>query len=275
MVAKRTDYTADAVAAARSVLLELTHLLGEYCDDIVLVGGWVPELLFPKSQERHVGSTDVDLALNHRTLSDPGYRTIQQLLQDRGYRQGAQPFNFYRTVTVSGREIVVQVDFLAGEYGGAGRSHRTQNIQDMRARKARGCDLSFEMYQEVTIEGELPGGGKDAAAIRVASIVPFIIMKGMALHDRLKEKDAWDIYFCVNNYPTGLDGLVKEFLPHIKQGLVCEGLGKIADKFMSTEHMGPKAVADFEEVTDPEERARMQRDAYEKVGYLLEKLGFK
>ena len=37
----------------------------------------------------------------------------------------------------------------------------------------------------------------DKGAIRVASIVPFLVMKGMALADRLKEKDAYDIVFCV------------------------------------------------------------------------------
>lgn len=41
---RRTDYTAMGVAAAKSVLVELVHLLGAYRNDIVLVGGWVPEL---------------------------------------------------------------------------------------------------------------------------------------------------------------------------------------------------------------------------------------
>ena len=39
MVAKRSDYTADAVEAAHSVLLELSRLLGEYQDAVVIVGG--------------------------------------------------------------------------------------------------------------------------------------------------------------------------------------------------------------------------------------------
>ena len=45
MAVKRTDYTAEAVEAARRVLLELTRLLGEYQDGIVVIGGWVPGLL--------------------------------------------------------------------------------------------------------------------------------------------------------------------------------------------------------------------------------------
>lgn len=61
MVAKRSDYTSDAVEAARSVLLELSRLLGEYQKGIVIVGGWVPELLFSQASRRHIGSLDVDL----------------------------------------------------------------------------------------------------------------------------------------------------------------------------------------------------------------------
>jgi len=78
MAGERIDYTAAAVEAARSVLIELTHILGEYRDDMVLVGGWIPELLIPQSQERHVGSIDVDLALNHKELTEAGYRMIEK-----------------------------------------------------------------------------------------------------------------------------------------------------------------------------------------------------
>jgi hypothetical protein len=77
------NYSADQVDAARSVLLELVHLLSEYRNDIVVVGGLVPLLILPTGLERHVGSIDVDLALNHRTLKDVGYATIQALLKTR------------------------------------------------------------------------------------------------------------------------------------------------------------------------------------------------
>jgi hypothetical protein len=43
MVTKR-DYDAQLVEAAHSVMLELVHLLGEYRDAVVVVGGWVPSL---------------------------------------------------------------------------------------------------------------------------------------------------------------------------------------------------------------------------------------
>ena len=111
------DYSGDLVEAAHSVLLELVRLLGEYRDDLVVVGGWVPQLILPDEPLKHVGSIDVDLAFNHRNLQDAGYATIQKLLLSRGYEQDhRQPFIFHRTVNVGGNPIKVQVDFLAGEY---------------------------------------------------------------------------------------------------------------------------------------------------------------
>ncbi len=269
MAVTQTDYSGDQVEAAKSVMLELTHLLGEYKDDIVIIGGWVPELLLSD----HVGNIDVDLALNHLTLHEAGYTTIEKLLLSQEYRKNVdQPYIFYRTVVVNNKEIDVEVDLLSGEYAGTSKSHRHQSIQDIKARKARGCELAFDLASEVTISGHLPNGGKDTVKVRVASIVPFIVMKGMAIYDRLKEKDAYDIYFCLKNYPGGLDTLVEEFRPHASNGLVKEALGKIAGKFATYDSVGPVHVADFLEIVDSEDRERVQRDAYERVSYLVGKL---
>ncbi len=269
MVTKRTDYTTEAVEAAHSVMLELTRVLGEYERGIVIVGGWVPELLLSGTGHRHTGSLDVDLALDQHTLDEVGYKTILQLLLSRNYRQGKQPFIFFRTVQIGSNIYEVEVDFLAGEYAGTGRRHRTQNVQDMQPRKARGCDLAFTQPVEITLIGTLPEGGKDSARIRVAAIAPFLVMKAMALATRLMEKDAWDIYYCIRNYPGGIERLAEEFRPLLKNKLAQEALVNIAEKFASPEHVGPKHVADFEEITDPETRALQQRDAYERVNALL------
>ena len=272
MVAKRSDYTVEAVEAARSVLLELSRLLGEYQDSVVVVGGWVPELLLSQAPHQHVGSIDVDIALDHRKLKEVGYKTILQLLLGRGYKPGDQPFIFFRTVQLGEQTFEVEVDFLAGEYSGTARGHRTQKVQDMRPRKARGCDLAVSLATEVTLSGTLPGGGKDTTTIRVASIVPFLVMKAMALAGRLMEKDSWDIYYCIRYYPGGLDRLVDEFRPHLKHGLVQEALAKIGEKFAYPQHVGPSHVADFEDLSDPEERAQIQRDAFEHVQELIARL---
>ncbi len=51
----------DQQDAARAVLIEVVNILGVFKDDLVIVGGWVPDLMYPG--KNHVGSLDVDLAV--------------------------------------------------------------------------------------------------------------------------------------------------------------------------------------------------------------------
>lgn len=261
--------------ACRAALIELVHLMGEFRDHMVVVGGWVPALLLPKVAEPYAGPLDIDLALDFRQIPDDSYRTILQSLSTRGYRQDpAQPFRFFREVRLTGREpVTVEVDFLADEYGGTGPGHRTQPAQDARARTAKGCDLVFAEPVQVSLEGELPGGGRDRVTFRVAAIPPWLIMKGMALAARLEEKDAYDIYYCVRFYPGGPTGLAEAFRPHIGNALVREALEKIRMEFLSVDDAGPKWVADFMDVKDREEQAITRRRAYEIVTAWLDQLG--
>jgi hypothetical protein len=270
----RSQYGEREVNACKAVLLELVHLFGEIKDEMVIIGGWTPTFILPQSDDPHVGSLDIDVALDFSKIPDDTYQTILKAFLKRGYTQNKeQPFRFFRKVKIEGAEpINVEVDLMAGEYGGTGKGHRTQKIQDVRARKARGCDLAFDAAVTVTLDGNLPDGGRDTASFKVAGIVPFLIMKGMAIYERMKEKDAYDIYYCVEHFPNGVEGLAAEFKTFLKNKLVIEGLGKIKNKFASVEHIGPKWVADFLEVTEIEDRDIIMRRAYEKINELLDSL---
>ena len=227
----RRDYPEDMVAAANSVLIEVIHALGSYRSQIVVVGGSVPQLLFRDGT--HPGTTDIDLAINHREIGDQEYQTIEALLLERGYTKTNTPHQLERTVRVGGNEFKIKLDFITGEYGGTGKSHRHQRVQNtLLIRKARGCDLVFESPQKVRIEGELPDGGKDSVEVQVADIPSFFIMKSMAMKDRLKEKDSYDVYYCLDKCRDNLDTLVEEFRPRLNYGLVKEGLQKLREHFV-------------------------------------------
>jgi len=266
----RADYNTKQVEAARSVLLEIMLALGEYRDGLVLVGGWTPVFLIPEPSRPHVGSIDVDLAVDHTRVTEDGYETIREHLTNRGYEEvQGNPAAFRKQVG----DVTVQVDLMAGEYEGTGKRRRHQRLQATHLRKARGCDIAFLNPESVMLDAELPEGGRDTVKLRVASISAFLCMKGHALDGRLKEKDAWDIYYCVREFPGGMDALVEQLQPMAGHGLVREALEKIGQHFASPEHRGPRHVADFEEVIESETRAAIQRDAYERVSYVLERLG--
>ena len=56
------DYSEGLNTAAYMILGEIVNLLGDLADNIRLIGGWVPSLLYPESD--HIGSIDVDILLN-------------------------------------------------------------------------------------------------------------------------------------------------------------------------------------------------------------------
>jgi hypothetical protein len=271
----QSGYPRERTEAALCVLREVAHVLAEYHDEIIVVGGWVPALLIPNGLVTHTGSLDVDLAVDHRVIANHDYyATMLALLQRSGYMQDSrQPFMFHRVVT-SGTGISVEVDFLAGEYGGAGRGHRHQSIQEeMHVRKARGVDLAYLSAVEVTLDGELPDGTLDTCRVRVASMVPFLMMKAQALAGRQKPKDAWDIAYCLRHYPEGTEALADAFGPWMRHRLVQEGLQLLRNAFASPLHTGPRDAARFEEAQDEETFQMAARDAYERMAILLHAIG--
>lgn len=261
----KESYGQDAVSAAKSVLIEVCHILGEYKESIVLVGGWVPQFIIPQNREKHMGSIDVDLALDHKRLQEEGYQKIEKLLLSNKYVKTETAHRYKKTVG----GITVYVDLLAGEYGGTGRGHRHQRVQNLNPRKARGCDLAFECPKEEPVRGSLPNGDEDEVVVRIASIVSFLVMKGMALDDRMKDKDAYDIYYCVVNYPGGISTLAAEFAPFKNNTLVQEGLEKIRKAFSTIGHIGPGQVARSYNASSSEEE-RIRRDAFQRINAFLD-----
>jgi hypothetical protein len=162
---------------------------------------------------------------------------------------------------------------LSGEYGGTKKSRRTQNIQDIKARKARGSDLAFCINSSVMIKATMPNGAENEVKVKIPGAVPFLVMKGMAMWESAKEKHAYDIYFAINHFEGGRDDLTKEFRPHISNSLVVEGLGKIKKLFDSIKSRGPIEVANFLGVPEDDERALLVRDVFEKVNVLMDSLG--
>lgn len=265
----KIDYDKIEVTICLSVMVEILTLMGEFRKHIVLIGGWVPYFLLEEGRKEHTGSIDIDLALDFRTISDNTYRTILQLLKARGFRQGKQPFTFKRDVKTKEDTYTIEVDFLSGEYGGTTKSHRTQKVQDIRARKTRGCELAFKYNVPVKIKNKMPDGAVNEVEVKIAGIVPFLVMKGMALWESYKEKHAYDIYFAILHYPGGIDALLKVFKSLKSNNLIREGLGKIKAKFDAIDKPGPIWVVKFLEIDSLEEQERIQRDVFERVNTFL------
>lgn len=262
------DYSEGQKEAAHRILIELINLFDEYKEDIRVVGGWVPDLMFPG--EGHIGSVDVDLLINHLTLQDAGYQNMAHILKRSGYEEHPDKyFSFVKNVEIGGISYPVDVDILAGMYGGTQLKKRSQHIQGIKALKATGGNFAFEFpAQNVRVEARRPDGAVDVAHVNVVAVVPYLIMKTAAM-GRGKAKDAYDIYFLIKHYHGGVKELAREFKGIGQLQIVERMKQKLQDKFASAQHAGPQDVVDFLDLLDDEEIDIVKRDAYEQAQALL------
>ena len=268
---RAVNYSEGQKNAAYMILGEIVNLLNEFADNMRIIGGWVPTLLYPESD--HIGSIDVDVLLNQLEIKrTESYKTIKRLLMQNGYtRHREKYFTFVKTVVVQGIAYEVDVDFLSGKYGGDG-GNVSKHVDGIKTLPATGGNFAFEFPPtDVKIEYTRPDGAMDSGHVNVISIVPYLVMKSAAL-GRGKPKDAYDIYCTIEYYPGGVRELVKEFAPYAKKELVQNMKEKLQEKFASVSHAGPADVVSFLGITDEEEIDRIKQDAYQKINYLVKKI---
>ena len=275
------DYEERTARAVRAVLIEIAQILGSFRGKFVIVGGAVPWLLLDNPAMRHVGTMDVDLSLHAEALGDGEYARLVELLTGHGYAQGEHLREFQlerRTLAPDGGPpIDVVVDFLIPE-GAAIAKNRPPLIDGFRPVQASGAGLALRFPETIEIEGEMPGGMANRVKVAVASIPALLAMKGLALDGRFKQKDAYDVYYCVRNFPGGPDALAEACRPLLAHEDAVAGYEHINAKFESFDGFGPECVRRFVAETDVlQERTadQWQQDAFGQVDVWLRLLGLR
>ncbi len=206
-------------------------MLAPFRDDAVLIGGWVPEIRFPQAFPGHVGSIDVDFAMR---ASKARHSEVVELLTKSGFRPGAEPYQFVKNLDVGGISVPVRLDLLTSP------QHHAATFAGSTASPfpVSGTDFAFS---DNTVEAI------GSAEIRVASVVPLIVMKAFAILERTKPKDAYDLNFCLENFPGGISALAAEFAVLIDDSAVRDVFTRLAGKFRDEEGCGPRDVVEVEQ----------------------------
>ena len=276
-----SDYDDRTTSAVKSVLVEIGQILGSYQGKFAVVGGAVPWLLLSEADMPHIGTLDVDLSLDAEALGDGEYAQLVESLLKQGYRQREhlRRFQLVRTVPSrdGGPDIDVIVDFLMPRDAKIAEN-TTPLVDDFAVQRADGADLALRFNQLVAIDGEMPGGGGNRVQIAVASIPSLLAMKGYAIANRDKRKDAYDIYYCVRNFQGGVDALVAATMPLLKVDTASTGYDLLSGKFRNVNDFGPTSVRQFVEGSVvPGERTpdQWQQDAFGQVDAWLSGLGLR
>jgi predicted nucleotidyltransferase len=268
------DYSDRQVEAARRVLVDVGQVLASFRDAIVIVGGWVPDLLVPNARHAHIGSIDVDLALDAAKLGDGRYAELLKLLFDTGrYQRGDKDFQLVTTVELGDDEVPVrvEVEFLAPADVKLKRRH-PKLVEGFRVLEFPACAAAFHDAEAVELEGLMISGAANTVHLRVASLPDFIIMKAHALAGRDKPKDVYDLCYCLDEYPDGIAIVARDWRSRRQDPLVASAIEILREKFTTVDHYGPRQLATFHESTSEDEQAMYARRAYELVQKLLELL---
>ena len=98
-------------------------------------------------------------------------------------------------------------------------------------------------------------------------------MKAHAMNIRKKSKDAYDIWFCLANYPGNIESIAKAFKPHVRKNSVKTALALLSENFKSTDDKGPMDVVKEDGSTDSDYRMFLLQDAFQRVQALLNRIG--
>lgn len=266
------DYGSRQVEAARRVLVDLGQVLASYFkDSIVVVGGWVPNLQLPNAEEAHVGSIDVDLALDASKLYEGRYaRIVEAMVATGRYERADEAFKMRATVDMKdgAPSVVVDIDFLKPP-DTVRKRKGPKLLEGFRPLDADGCAAAFVHPARVDIPGHMISGAENSVDVLVASVEDFLVMKAYALAGRDKPKDAYDICFCLENSPAGIEALAREWRHRRDDRLVSGAIEKLQEKFAAVTSYGPSQVVAFYASPSREEREMQARRAFELVQAFL------
>lgn len=267
------DYTPEQTELIRAVTLTAATVLGDYMDDLAVVGGLVPSLLIPPTAlpagaEPHVGTMDLDLGLDLAILDGQKYQGIAQRLLDTSFRPDlSERGNDVRQRWTHARNPLAKIEFLIPPVDEEAVPGKLQPLEKgLAAFIISGLEVAFRDRMMVRISGTTLFGETATREIPVCNPGAFIILKALAFRNRGSFKDAYDLFYMARNYGNGTEDVATFLARLIDTDPGRRAIGILREDFLDERAPGPMRVALF---ATGAEKAEMQADV---VGFVSELL---
>ncbi len=248
------DYTPETYDRVHQAMLHVATVLGDWMEQVTLIGGIVPSLLvpaggLPKGVEAHPGTADLDLALQLSVLTDDGYAAISQLLREAGYSPMEIDVDRIRRQTWrSDPDLgpVVTIDFLIARSKEQPPTIRLQNLEkDFVALIADGLQLVERDRRKILISGKTLRGEQAQRYIWVCGPASFVVLKARAIHQREKPKDAFDLQYVLMNLDGGVELVAAELRKMLDDKEAVEAVKFLRQAYQTIDSIGPSRAAFF------------------------------
>ena len=249
-----SEYRKEQAELVRQTCLYVATKLGDLLDELVVVGGLVPSLLIPEEtvpegEDVHVGTMDLDLGLSLALLNSHRYEELTARLRRAGFEpdvnEAGNP-TFQRWKIEPSRGFKVTVDFVIPPSLDEDEGGKIRHIEnDFAAVITPGLYLAFTDRQRLPLRGTTILGEKASREIWVCGPGAFVILKTLAFGTRGENKDAYDLYYVIRNYGSGVDDVLKHLDPILHDQETQEALQLLRRDFSDPDGVGPRRVAEF------------------------------
>lgn len=267
----KADYDAVSgqMASLKAGVIELMTRLGDVADEIVIVGGLAPVLLFTDAAVPPTGTMDVDFGLGVSLLSEERYQALEDRLRAAGFKPDVNEKGneTHQRWTCDPSKGSVLVDLLMGPDGSGAKGGTVQHLTPrLAAYVIPGIELAHQDIERVRISGPALNGGRAEREVAVCGPGAFVILKALAFVGRGEEKDAHDLIYVLEC--AGVSEVAKRIATFPDSESLLSAFEALRTDFSQAEGIGPERVAQFRGTTAEAVRA----DAAGRVRELLRKL---
>ena len=248
------EYRKEQAELVRQTCLYVATKLGDLLDELVVVGGLVPSLLIQEEkvsegEDAHVGTMDLDLGPSPALLNAHRYEELTARLRRAGFEpdvnEAGNP-TFQRWKIEPSRGFKVTVDFVIPPSLDEDEGGKIRHIEnDFAAVITPGLQLAFTDRQRLSLRGTTILGEKAGRDLWVCGPGAFVTLKALAFGTRGENKDAYDLYYVIRNYGSGVDDLLEHLNPILHDRETQKALQMLRRDFSDPYGVGPRRVAEF------------------------------
>jgi len=249
---RAADYTKEQIQLVKATCLYIATILGDYMEEAVIVGGLVPSLLIdqenlPNGADHHAGTMDLDMGLTLGIFDNKRYQAITDRLRSAKFSPDVnEQGNLTRQRWKIEKAGKVTIDFLVPPVSENDEGGQIKDIEkDFAAVITPGLELAFKDRIKITLEGHTIFGENAKRDVYVCGPGAFVVLKALAFRKRGENKDAYDLYYHIRNYGSGVADIAKALKPLLHEKEAKAAIRILNDDFTSNDSVGSVRVARF------------------------------
>lgn len=249
---RAAEYSKEQVQLVTATCLYVATILGDYMEQAVIVGSLVPSILIdqknlPDDADSHVGTTDLDMGLTSAIFDNKRYQVITDRLRSAKFSPDVnEQGNLTRQRWKIEKAGKVTIDFLVPPVSKDDVGGQIKDIEkDFAAVITPGLELAFKDRIKIVLEGYTIFGENAKRDVYVCGPGAFVVLKALAFRNRGENKDAYDLYYHIRNYGSGVEDIAEALKPLLHEKEAKEATKILNEDFTSNDSVGAVRVARF------------------------------